>query len=449
MAVASDIGPRKRPDSFAADSARSLTPSNAGWVLAMLALAVALGCGGGPFGTYDAIVQSAVALLAWPWLALQWPALKARLPRAWAVLLVLITLFLLVPLAGSLWWPPALGQMPVFPLQAGDIPGQSRAALAWSVFVAMFLLVVALDMPSRVRLLQAWVVMACLMALLGLWQSADAQALRLHAYHHPQGAIGLFANRNHFADLMGMAAPIAIAFGFIGLERRHWPTAASAWTAACILLLAMLLSYSRAGSALGLGASLAMLLIGIQAHARRDGRGAGRSMLIAIALIATVGGAVAYYGLSQWLNRLEQDPLQDLRWQYLQYGWVTLRDTWPAGSGFGSFVDVYAVHEPVDRMVQVFARHAHNDFLELFIESGVIGVSLFTMFMLRVFLTQKQAVERLHGDQRMLVLGTIVSSAIPLLHSLVDYPLRTHAVLASAALIVAFCVLTRGNKPVT
>ena len=79
---------------------------------------------------------------------------------------------------------------------------------------AMSLLAITLAPAARRRLLMLACVAALPMALLGFAQAAAGRAstLRFYDYHHPIGAIGLFANRNHFADLLAMLLPFVLAF---------------------------------------------------------------------------------------------------------------------------------------------------------------------------------------------------------------------------------------------
>lgn len=72
-------------------------------------------------------------------------------------------------------------------------------------------------------------------------------------------------------------------------------------------------------------------------------------------------GMISIYAWSGLSTRLELDPLQDLRWQYLQYGWDAAKAYFPWGSGPGSFRYAYAPFEPLSKMGDVYALHAHDD----------------------------------------------------------------------------------------
>ena len=107
-----------------------------------------------------------------------------------------------------------------------------------------------------------------------------------------------------------------------------------------------------------------------------------RHLLPLFALAVAVLG-IATYAWDGIVARLAQDPLDDLRWQYVHYGMDALRAWLPLGSGFGSFRFVYAPFEPIGAMTYVYALHAHNDLLELLIEGGVAaGVLCLALFAL-------------------------------------------------------------------
>jgi hypothetical protein len=80
---------------------------------------------------------------------------------------------------------------------------------------AAWLLVSTLPREARSRLL-SWLAARRWRWLAGLRPGGGGEhsRLRFFDYHHPIGAIGTFANRNHFADLMAMLVPLALAFAF-------------------------------------------------------------------------------------------------------------------------------------------------------------------------------------------------------------------------------------------
>ena len=83
--------------------------------------------------------------------------------------------------------------------------------------------------------------------------------------------------------------------------------------------------------------------------------------------------AVGHFAWDGLMRRLDADPLDDLRWQYLRYGLDAMQAWLPWGSGLGTFPWVYAPMEPLAAMGPTFAERAHNDLLQIAIEAGIPG----------------------------------------------------------------------------
>ena len=45
----------------------------------------------------------------------------------------------------------------------------------------------------------------------------------------------------------------------------------------------------------------------------------------------------------------------------------------PLGSGLGTFEDIYRTQERPETVTNAFLNHAHNDYLELWLETGLVG----------------------------------------------------------------------------
>ena len=102
--------------------------------------------------------------------------------------------------------------------------------------------------------------------------------------------------------------------------------------------------------------------------------------------------------------------------------------SFPAGTGLGTFRNVYAHSENPAIVDQNSVPHAHNDYLELVLETGLPGVILMIAF----FAWYGWATFRLWRSPFTTVFAkaaSVASGAI-LAHSLVDYPLRTSAIAA-------------------
>ena len=114
----------------------------------------------------------------------------------------------------------------------------------------------------------------------------------------------------------------------------------------------------------------------------------------------------------------------------------------PFGSGIGSFARVYRMKEdPRGVDPTIFVNHAHNDYVELLVEAGVPGLALVLLFLwwwARTALGMLRSPSADHYARA----GAIASAAI-LLHSLVDFPLRTSAISACLALSIGLMLVSR------
>jgi O-antigen ligase len=107
----------------------------------------------------------------------------------------------------------------------------------------------------------------------------------------------------------------------------------------------------------------------------------------------------------------------------------------PLGSGIGSFQTVYLAAEPLNDVSPIYFNHAHDDYLEVLLETGFVGVALFAIFAL--WLAARIArIWTSRGD----IMGSACTLVILVLmaHSLVEYPLRTEAL----AVLFAFACST-------
>ena len=119
----------------------------------------------------------------------------------------------------------------------------------------------------------------------------------------------------------------------------------------------------------------------------------------------------------------------------------------PIGSGLGTFVPVYAMFEkPEDITVaNSYVNHAHNDVLELWLDTGVVGLVLMGIFVIWFVLRSVEVWRSAPPfgareiDWSLARAGTIVI-ALLVAHSLVEFPLRTGAMMAIMAFACALLI---------
>lgn len=104
------------------------------------------------------------------------------------------------------------------------------------------------------------------------------------------------------------------------------------------------------------------------------------------------------------------------------------------GTGVGTFHLAYHSKSEVDYTVQNWM--AHNDYIQFLSEIGFIGTAaIITVFIIYLYFgfrmsLQLKKSEDLFSDNGILVLGVYAASLSPILHSIVDFDLRTSGVFA-------------------
>lgn len=396
-------------------------------------------------------------------LSLAMGVMRARLEllRRYRWLLFLIGASLLLALLHLIPLPPAIWQaLPGRDLVAAidgaagtaDVwrplslsPAGSRAAL-FALIVPAAALAIGMAIPGRQRQRLALLVLGLggLSAVLGLVQilSPASSGWYLHDVTNRGLPVGLFANRNHqaamLACLLPMLAWLALRPG--GRPARRRVVAILAGGAAMGLIPLILVCGSRAGIALaliGMAGAAWIVASASEIGAARVQRSKQRrrrwAMLAVAGGVLTMLAAAISLGRSSALDRLQA---QDLDGEFRLSAWRAIGemagDYFPAGSGLGTFREVYRVAEPYDLLSHSYLNHAHNDVLELLLTGGLpailillAAVALYAGALVRLI---RAGTARSDGAAReaRLRLGRVGAVVIAILAtgSLVDYPLR-------------------------
>ncbi len=330
------------------------------------------------------------------------------------------------------------------------------AVISLIVPAAIVASVARLEARARLQLCGVVLGLGALASLMGFLQVAQGpqSALRFFAFTNDTEAVGFFANRNHFAAQLYVTFVLAVAWlatcARDFLQPGAHRTRAVFWLAVAVALLVALtagiaMARSRAGLLLFMAAVVAIAATitvnrrEILAQPVRGMNGAGAI------LVAAIGFAVVFaiqLGLYRMLVRFERDPLEDLR---IPFGWTTLatlRDSLPFGTGLGSFVPVYATVERAGDVFVGYANRAHDDLLEVLLETGLPGLLLLGLLLWWLgtrgwaIWRKPQPAEGGGGAEHlMLQRAAFLAILLLLAHCLVDYPLRTTALAA----VFAFC----------
>ena len=297
----------------------------------------------------------------------------------------------------------------------------------------------------------SWLVMGLLAGtiagvLLGALQVASANYTASPWYLYPQSnfgvAVGFFANANHMAILLVASLPFlaALLVSLRGTDRqRNSALIVGVAGIAVLILVGIILNRSLAAAGLTLPvlAASALVILSRRSMWRRWVMvAAGVLMIAAVGLLATssVGADV--------LGNDATTSVQSRQEMLVTTG-KALKDFMPWGTGLGSFRGVYQLYENPTEITNTYVIHAHNDYAELALELGVAGVLLIIAFLAWWALAVWGAWRS--GEGGPYARAASIASAAILVHSVVDFPLRTAAISAVFAMCLALLVERRSQ----
>jgi O-antigen ligase len=363
-----------------------------------------------------------------------------------------LPLLQIIPLPPGVWTNlPGRNEL-VHALTLADIaPAWSSWSLApdrtWRSFLALlppfavFLGVLAMNGQEREKLVKAFLWAVALAIALGAVQfTSGSTQFYLWTTTAAGNVVGFFANRNHMATLCLVSIPFAAVLG-ASVLRRGSRDRMALWLSILFIALAILAlgaARSRTGVIL-LGPTCgASLIAAWVASGRRWPKpavlgmvGAGVAALIALSIFAV--GPV--------LERFDTIGAKEGRFE----NWPTIMEAadvyLPFGSGIGSFDAVFRSVEPLALLDPTFFNQAHNDYLETWLEAGWLGGVLVIAFLLwfgrRTIAAWRGGVSTARDFQRAASIGI----AVVLVHSGVDYPLRTATMATVFAMLCALLEL--------
>lgn len=434
----------------------------AAWLAAgTLSLGLVLGGGGSPAPLAEAALQVATAVLVFAWFAAYGGA-RPAIPRAAlaiAALLILLPLVQLVPLPPFVWQVlpgraleaealGLVGRSNEWRALSLDAPRTLAALLAVLPAAAMLVMTSTLDLAGRRRVVAVLALAALATMVLGAAQVSQGADSPLRFYG-PGAAFleGFQANHNSTADvlLIGLVAGIAAvrtsALARGGLPNRRAAVLSLAAIVTLVLGLGVFLTASRMGAAL-LPAALiaAVLLLRPWLPLNRRTLAGAVAVLVSAAALGgvllarsdAVGRVADRYTLSGELRpNLWRDSL------------YAARSHFPAGVGMGNFVPALLAGERLEVVRPSVPNRAHNDYLELLVEAGLLGLAALGAIGAILAREGVRALRQRNAEARAAAIVGTAALTILALHSLVDYPLRSMSIAMAAAACAGLILSSR------
>ena len=348
-----------------------------------------------------------------------WNGTWTRAARYGAGLLALTTLMVLIqliPLPVSfieIFRPEALlpfNSSGSLQLAIGTISLSASRTLEAGIFVIVPLLfftaLVSMPNGTAISLLPFFMIgLCCNLVAAGLQYSFSGNT-NLGNLIGFEVMVGMFANRNHFTTLLLSSIPLLVYFGIF-----QGRLLVSAILISFIFLI-LLATGSRAGILIGLSLIIfSVVLLLWRRHLS----------LLALVIIFVVI-LTFIYAASLNVEMRDLDP--DFgRLEFAKTTLLALKQNWVLGTGLGTFDLVYPYYENSSMIFAEYVNHAHNDFLEVALEAGVLGILIFLVYLALMFVRIRNV-----GNMPLVRL-VLLSILVVFLHSQVDYPMRTMAVI--------------------
>lgn len=425
-------------------------------VLALTFVTIVLGGGGVEAPLRNGILEAFASILLCTVVATHFtvkPLPSAAIAPVWLLVAVLALIAAqLAPLPYSIWTslPGRETATSVNQLIGGgkswrplslDAEATRRAGAAFLVPAAVLFACLQANTRGLLLITRAVVLGSLISALLGAVQLALGSPDYLSMYDRAEArsGAGFFANPNHQAQLM-LAAILGTSL-LIQVERPQVNIYTASrrvsfhlgWLLFPVFVVAVIATQSRAAMLLLFPAVIAAILI---ARGRKNGGqfiglAGGFFMISAVVFALTpksVTSAMQIQSLLVGEGRVISLP--DILF--------TVRQYWPWGSGLGTFVPVFMANENLDLLTGPYLNRAHNDLLELLVEAGLPGAILLVITLLLMGVRLAQLIRRRTAP--VLALTGFAMLALLFAHSLVDYPLRTEALAAVAAVALALFI---------
>jgi O-antigen ligase len=271
-------------------------------------------------------------------------------------------------------------------------------------------------------------------------------------------ATGTFLNRNNFAGYLVVCVSLGIGLMIATLKSsasgtwrnrlRRWMTALLGGKALLrisliIIVIGIVLTHSRMGNT---SFFAAMMITGVIALVLS--RHATRSTVILLSSLLVIDILIVgtFFGVDKVVDRLEQTSShRETRDEVDRYSLHLLDEHLTNGTGAGTFYTSFPEYRGGD--IRIFYDHAHNDYLELLSERGLIGfIPLILAWLLCITAALWAQWRRKDALMRGVSFGCIMSMIAMAMHATVEFNFQIPANAAMYLLVMALALISLFHK---
>ena len=247
---------------------------------------------------------------------------------------------------------------------------------------------------------------------------------------------GPYVNHNHYAGLMELLVPIPLVLSLTRLAEERERIAAG--IAAAIMAGTIFLSGSRGGM---IAVFVELVVFAVVVLRQRKTVRIAISLvsfaIVLVSLLTWVGGKELTSRVSSISSEAREEVSGGMRLSIDRDALRMFRDKPVLGWGLGTFPVVYPQFRSF--YTNFFVNEAHNDYLQLLSEMGILGFAVMVWFLIVLY---RGAVSKI-GDWTLDVGGAVTLACTLgftgiLVHSLFDFNLQ---VPANAALFYVLCTI--------
>ncbi|MEO5859747.1 MAG: O-antigen ligase family protein [Pyrinomonadaceae bacterium] len=303
---------------------------------------------------------------------------------------------------------------------------------------------VSINSANRLRNLAVFIIVfGSIYAFYAILQSVLSPTM-IFGLLESQLPFGSFVNRNNFAAWMEMAVAIPMGMLFAGSVSQD--KRLIYLTASVLMGVSIVLSGSRGGLiALVIQVGFLFLIT----YSQRDRSSTMLKVVLSAGILLAIVAGTAFVGGENALTRIQED-------QAVAEGVVARPQIWrvtvkmiaknmPFGVGLGAYGVAYTKYDDASGFERV--EQAHNDYLQVLSDGGIVGGALGLAFIFLVFRLGLKAVRVSNLERRGIAAGAFAGILGVLLHSLFDFVLHTTAIALLFLTLVGMLAAARSKFP--
>jgi putative inorganic carbon (HCO3(-)) transporter len=270
-----------------------------------------------------------------------------------------------------------------------------------------------------------------------------------------ESATGSFVYKNHFANFLMLCLSAGVGLMVMDIEINK-SRKAQDWRIAviktllsnktviriclAIMVIALVMSRSRMGNVAFFSAIIAVSMF-VFLLDRKKSKGLG--ILLVSMLIIDLFIVSHWFGLDKVQQRLAETSLSQENRDEVVLDSLPIVKHYPIiGAGAGSFYSVFPGYK--NSIINAFYDHAHNDYLQILIEYGILGFAVLGLLVLFSFI---KAMTALKKNASPVSKGTAFACLMAylgmLIHMSVDFPLQAPANAVYFVILLALPLISK------